>query len=145
LVLVQIVPEGVQAGQVPVEWYVAILREFDTLIADPAATSLDGMTSIDTDKRSLADYFSPEAIRLLERFCKTSNQSDHGSHPSDQEMWIAFLLHVHRTNAEEVHCDTFGACLSAAGWWPEDHIPMLAHEYDFAMRLLRQADRMAGT
>jgi hypothetical protein len=49
---------------------------------------LPGTTSIDTDRRSLEDYSSREAIGLLERFCKTSNQDAHGSHPSDQAKWI---------------------------------------------------------
>jgi hypothetical protein len=92
-------------------------------------------TSIDTVQRSLDDYFPAEAIRLLEWFCTTSNASDGGAHPSDQMKWIAFLMHVYRTKTE-VDCVTFGACLKAKGWWPEERIQTLADEYDFAMRLL---------
>ena len=72
---------------------------------------------------------------------------DRSSHPSDQRKWIAFLLCVYRTQTE-VDGDTFGACLKAKGWWPEEHIPALVDEYEFAMRLLGQAEgripRMAG-
>jgi hypothetical protein len=119
--------------------YVAILRDFDVLIAEPAAEELGGMTSIDTTQRSLEDYFPAEAVRLLKLFCTTSNKSDLGSHPSDQRKWIAFLLCVYFSRAE-VDCDTFGQCLHATGWWPEDHILTLVNEYELAMRLLEQAE-----
>jgi hypothetical protein len=85
----------------------------------------------------LKDYFPAEAIRLLKWFCTTSNHSDRSSHPSDQRKWIAFLQCVYRTQTE-VDGDTFGACLKAKGWWPEEHIPTLVDEYELAMRLLGQ-------
>jgi hypothetical protein len=50
-----------------------------------------------------------------------------------------FLLCVYRTQTE-VDGDTFGACLTAKGWWPEEHIPTLVDEYVLAMRLLEQYD-----
>ena len=139
LLVQAIVPDANTVSRIPIDQYVRILQEFDTLVAEPAAESLGGITSIGTSEHRLEDYFSSDAIRLLERFCKTSNAADRGSHLSDQKKWIAFLLHVHR-KVKDVHCDTFGACLSAKGWWPEDSISDLVHEYDFAMRLLRQAD-----
>ena len=138
--VVNIVPDAHTVDRISIDQYVGILREFDRLIAEPAADGLGGITSIETDKRSLEDYFSAEAIRLLERFCSTSNASDLGSHPSDQEKWMAFLVHVYRTNTD-VDCDTFGACLQAKEWWPEEDVPRLVGEYDFALRLLRQPDR----
>ncbi len=142
-VVQNIVPDADQpVNPIPVDQYVQILQDFDTIIAAPAAESLNGMTSMDTSKRTLEDYFSPDAIRLLERFSKTSNAADGGSHLSDQEKWMAFLLHVHRTG-QKVHCDTFGECLRVKGWWPDVHIPGLVHEFDFAMRLLHQADSQA--
>jgi hypothetical protein len=136
-IVVNIVPDA-DGVQISIDLYVRILREFDTLIAEPATDGLGGITSIDTDKRTLEDYFSAEAIRLLELFCKTSNAGDFGAHPSDQEKWMAFLIHVYRTNPE-VHCDIFGACLMAKKWWPVDHIPALVREFDSSMRLLRQS------
>jgi hypothetical protein len=90
-------------------------------------------------RRSLGDYFPAEAIRLLEWLCTTSNRSDRGSHPSDQRKWIAYLLCVHRTQTE-VDGHTFGALLKAKAWWPEEHIPPLVEEYEFAMRLLGQQE-----
>jgi hypothetical protein len=71
--------------------------------------------------------------------CTTFNHSDPGSHPSDQMKWIAFLLHVHRTQTE-VAGNTFGACSRDRGLWPEEDIPGLVDEYDFAMWLLGQAE-----
>ena len=123
-------------GRIPVDQYVLILNDFDGSIASPAAESLSGMTSIGTSKHTLHDHFSGEAIRLLELFCKTSN--GYGTHPSDQEKWYDFLLHVYR-NDEDVHCDVFGACLKASKMWPEDGISRLVHEYDFALNLLQRS------
>ena len=100
---------------------------------------MGGITSIDTARRSLEDYFPAEAVRLLKWFCTSSNHSDRGSHPSDQMKWISFLLCVYRTQTE-VDGDRFGALLKAKGWWPEEHIPTLVDEYVLAMRLLEQAD-----
>ena len=101
---------------------------------------MGGITSIDTARRSLEDYFPAEAVRLLKWFCTTSNRSDRGSHPSDQRKWIAFLLCVYRAQTE-VDGDTFDARLKAKGWWPEEHIPTLVEEYVLAMRLLEQFER----
>jgi hypothetical protein len=138
-----IVPDE-EGQQLTVKQYVRILRDFDASVAEPAADAVGGMTAIETDRRGLEDYFSPEAVRLLERFCKTSNVSDLGTHPNDQEMWMRFLLYVHRYSASRVNGDTFDACLKATGWWPEEYIDRLVHEYDFAMALLRQADGTSG-
>jgi hypothetical protein len=130
--------------RIPQDRYVMTLREFDEQIAEPAAESVGGMTAIDTDERSLEDYFSPRAIRLLHCFCKTSNVADRGAHASDQQKWMAFLLEVYRSTAEPVDCEVFGACLEATDWWPGEYIPALVLEYEFAMRLLRQAERTNG-
>lgn len=132
-----IVPDKM-GENIAIEQYVAVLQEFNASIAEPATEAVDGMTSIDTNKRTLEDYFSKESIELLRYFCETSN--GYGSHASDQRKWRAFLLHVHRNEKEKVHCDVFGRLLKATGWFPEDGIADLVHEYDFALELLEQAD-----
>jgi hypothetical protein len=83
---------------------------------------------LDAHERGLADYFSAESIELLELFCKTSNASTLGTHPSDQLKWMNFLLHVHRSRTN-VSPDTFGALLEAEGWWPKRGIPTLVDEW----------------
>lgn len=136
LVVRAIVPDAGTVSSIPHDQYLLILREFDEKIASPSVEKFDGMASIGTSTHTLEDYFSSKAITLLERFCTTSYGS--GSDLGDQEKWIAFLLEVFR-NGQYVHCDTFGACLEAKGWWQDDGIRDLVHEYDFAMRLLSQA------
>lgn len=138
LVVQSIVPDANTVSRIPVDQYVGILTEFDTLIAGPVADSLSGMTAVGTSKHTLQDYFSREAIRLLKEFCTTSN--GYGSHPAEQEKWRAFLIYAYR-NDDDVHCDTFGACLREAECWPEDGIPQLVREYDFAVQLLHQYDQ----
>ena len=54
-------------------------------------------------------------------------------------MGTRILLHVYRTRTD-VDGDTFGTCLKAKGWWPQEHIPTQADEYEFAIRLLGQAE-----
>jgi hypothetical protein len=132
-VVVNIVPDEVT--QIPHASYVRILHEFDSLIAEPAAESLGGITSVDVATEKLEDHFSAEEIRRLERFCRTSNASDGGSNLCDQKKWMDFLICVHRKETD-VRCDTFGECLKAIGWWPEQGIAKLVREYDFAIRLL---------
>lgn len=141
LVVRNIVPDANTVHEIARERYVAVLREFDEQIACPAAELLKGMTMIGTAKQTLEDHFSVEAVRLLERFCTSANAGDGGSHPGDQDKWIAFLQQIHREESS-VHCDTFGKCLLAKNWWPADAIPKLVREYDFATRLLRTYDRV---
>ncbi len=142
LVVHGIIPDAnTTASPIAIDQYVRILREFDERIAEPAANDLGGMTTIDTAMRTLDDYFSPEAVQLLERFCAACTPAS--SHPSDQKKWMAFLLCVHH-DSTDVHCDTFGACLKAKEWWPEDGVDDLVSEYDFAMQLLRYAAESDG-
>lgn len=139
-VVQNIVPDEGQTSQIPLEVYKAILTEFESRIAEPAAESVKGMTGIEYSKYRLEDHFSPKAVGLLRTFCETSNAGDLGSHPSDQKKWINFLLTSY-DEGKEIHCDIFGKCLKNANWWPEGGIPRLVREYDFAMRLLAQSGR----
>ncbi len=139
-IVVAIVPDEGQVHQIPIVQFKKILTNFESYIAEPAAEIVKGITSIDTSNYRLEDYFSPEAVSLLQHFCETSNQSDFGHHPSDQEKWMKFLLRAYDDNVD-VHCDIFGRCLYTAVCWPEQYIPRLVSEYDFAMRLLRQSGR----
>ena len=139
-IVVSIVPDEGQVTQIPINQYKNILTNFESEIAEPAAETIEGITSIDTSQYRLEDYFSRESVKLLQHFCETSNQGDLGTHLSDQEKWIAFLLQAY-DDGNEVHCDVFGECLKTAKWWPEEGISILVSEYDFAMRLLRQSSR----
>jgi len=133
-----IVPDEGQIRQIPLDVYKIILGEFESQIAEPATAAVEGMTAIELSLYRLEDYFSPDCVRLLEEFCTTSNGL--GSHPSDQEIWMRFLLAAF-DHGRDIHCDIFGKCLKTAEWWPEEHIPKLVHEYDFAMHLLQLAGR----
>lgn len=135
-----LIPDEGQVNPIPIEQYKSMLTSFDSNIAEPAAATVEGMTSVDISICRLEDYFSPEAVELLKYFCETSNQSDLGQHLDDQRKWMAFLLQAYDDN-NDVHCDIFGRCLQTAQWWPEEGIKYLVSEYDFAMRLLEQSGR----
>jgi hypothetical protein len=139
--MTNLIHEGPPSYQVSVDQYVRILRDFEERIAGPAAESVNGITSIETHKRTLEDYFGRQAIRLLRYFCKTSNASSRGSHPADEAKWRAFLLQVHRSGVD-VDSMVFAKCLKATGWWWKDDIPRLAAQYDFALPLLKQYDEL---
>jgi hypothetical protein len=143
LVVDAVVPDAESVDTIPLDRYVRILREFDSDIAGPLAESFGGMTSLETASCTPEDYFSPTAVRLLERFCTTSNAGDLGSHLSDQEKWMDFLLQAY-ADGGNVHCDVFGECVRAKGWWPEAGISRLVREFDFAMRLMAHRDRQVG-
>lgn len=142
-VVQNIVPDAGQISSIPLDIYKNILMEFDSQIADPAAESVSGMSSIRYSKYRLEDYFSPRAVTLLQAFCSTSNQGDLGTHPTDQRKWMNFLITAYE-DGKDIHCDVFGNCLRTAEWWPEWGIADLVREYDFAMRLLRQSGRPVG-
>jgi hypothetical protein len=135
-----IVPDEDEVHEISIGSYKKILTSFESEIACPAAEFVGGITSIGISQYRLEDYFSRRAVKLLQNFCETSNKGDLGTHLSDQEKWIAFLLQVY-DDGNEVHCDTFGNCLKTAKWWPNEGISTLVHEYDFAMRLLKQSGR----
>jgi hypothetical protein len=136
-----IVPdEGQEPNPISVEQCKSLLTEFEAKIAEPATDAVQGMAAIEISTFRLEDYFSPNAVELLRRFCLTSNQSDLGTHLSDQEKWIAFLLCAY-DDGNDVHCDIFGDCLRNAAWWPEIGVSRLVSQYDFAMRLLKQSRR----
>ena len=139
-----IVPDEGQPRRIPLDMYKYMLREFETQIAAPAAETVEGMTGVELSQYRLQDYFSPNTVGFLKTFCATSNQGDLGTHPSDQEKWICFLLAAY-DDGNNVHCDIFSNCLKTANWWPEDGIRRLVHEYDFAMRLLQQSSRSRNT
>jgi|SRR3972149_5754594 len=127
-------------GEIAHDEIVRMMQTFHDQIAEPAVNMVDGYCSMGTGTHTLEDYFSKEAIGLLDHFCKSSNAGDLGTHTLDQQKWIAFLLDHYRNKTEDVHCDIFGELLRAKKWWPEYGIPRLVREYDFAMRLLKQAD-----
>lgn len=122
------------------EEFNSLVKEFDQLIAAPAAKAIGGYTSLHADTCHLSDHFSNEATKLFKRFSQAANWSDGGAHPSDQEKWIDFLLRAY-DDGTDVHCDQFGNCVRKEQLWPDKHIPKLVSEYDFAMRLLKQAGR----
>jgi hypothetical protein len=77
-----IVPDEGEGHQIPLVKYKAMLSEFEAQIAGPAAAEVEGMASIEFGVYRLEDHFSPQAVKLLEAFCLSSNQGDLGTHPS---------------------------------------------------------------
>jgi hypothetical protein len=128
-------------AQIPWGNLPGMIQDFCTQIADPAANIVDGYCSVGTSTHTLEDYFSSESIALLQGFCTSSNAGDLGTHPRDQERWMAFVIHHYRNRTKRVAGDVFGELLRDKEWWPEYGIPRLVREFDFAMRLLEQAEQ----
>ncbi len=123
----------------PLDSCKAVLRDFDARIAEPAAKKFGGATELDYSEYELRRYFSPAEVALLESYCSSS-----GSHSSDQEEWVDFLLTVH-DSPKQVDCDVFRNCLRTSKWLDEERIQNLAHEYDFAARLLQRYNQSRKT
>jgi len=120
------------AKDLSIEVYERVLREFDEQVASPAVEACGGVSAQETSERRLEDYFSGSEIAALTRFLESPG---YGSHPSDQCFWIDFILEVHRRDTR-VHGDTLGRLIK--GRFPEDGIPRLVHDYDFALAVLRR-------
>lgn len=139
-VVVNIVPDEGQGGQISIEDYKSIITDFDSKVAEPAALVVGGMTAVEISVYRLEDYFSPRSVELLKQFCGAANHGDLGSHPSDQDRWMAFLVSAY-DERNDVHCDVFGACLKNERIWPEHGVRQLVREFDFSMRLLKHVGR----
>jgi hypothetical protein len=132
-----IVPQ--QTGQLTIGQYNAVVQDFATEVARPAAQKA-GFSVVTTGPRqTLEDWMSPETAKLLWSFPRCANKSTGAGHPSDNERWLAFLISSHRDQRD------VGAHLSRwlieAEHWPEEIARDLAIQYEQALSLLKKYDQ----
>lgn len=135
--LTNIVPRNV--GELRIEQYNAILQDFVTKVAEPAAQG--GAFAIETTAphQGLEDWMDADAVDSLRRFSGAANKSTGASHPSDEGRWYQFLIDAHGAT-KRASPDQLARWLIEVERWPEDTARELAISYEFALGLLERYD-----
>ncbi len=133
-----IVPRNV--GELGIAKYNAILRDFVTLIAEPAARSGSFEIELTSSKQTLEDWLDDEPAAALRRFSRLANKSTGAAHPMDRERWYAFLISAHRAS-KRLDSDQLARWLVEVDAWSVERAQELAIDYEFALGLLEQYDQ----
>lgn len=115
--------------------YNAILDDFATHVARPAASVAGYRLEVSGSTLQLEDELSAAAAQALRRFSALANHSTGASHPRDQERWFDFIILTHHENAR-LGASTLARWLSESEGWSEDRARELASEYERARSLL---------
>ncbi|NTZ84292.1 hypothetical protein FCJ61_15135 [Burkholderia metallica] len=133
-----IVPRSV--GQLSITKYNAILRDFVTKVAEPAAHAGGFEIELSSPHQSLDDWLDAEPAAALRRFSQLANKSTGAGHPMDRDRWYAFLIATHDAS-RRVDPDQLVRWLVEVEHWPVDTAHDLAIDYESALGLLRQYDQ----
>ena len=82
-------------SELGVRAYNAILNDFLTQLAEPAAREYGFTIDLKKAQQTLADWLDSESALALERFSVSANKLM--SHPLDLERWNSFLISIHRS------------------------------------------------
>lgn len=132
-----IVPRNV--GELTIDQYNAILQDFITKVAQPAAQG--GVFTIESTapNQGPQDWMDANAADSLRRFSGAANKSTGASHPLDERRWYQFLIDAHGA-AKRATPDQLARWLVEVEHWPEDTARELAINYEFALGLLERYD-----
>jgi len=132
-----IVPRNV--GELSIDQYNAILQDFITKVAQPAARG--GVFTIESTAplQGPQDWMDANAADSLRRFSGAANKSTGASHPLDERRWYQFLIDAHGA-AKRATPDQLARWLVEVEQWPEDTARELAISYEFALGLLERYD-----
>lgn len=133
-----IVPRNV--GDLGITRYNAILKDFVTLIAQPASVAGHFAIQQTSSRQTLDDWLDREPADALRRFSKLANKSTGAAHPMDQARWYAFLIATHRA-AKQPDSSQLMRWLGEVEGWSADNAQELAIDYEFALGLLKQYDK----
>lgn len=133
-----IVPRNV--GELGITKYNAILRDFVTRIAEPAALAGCFEVELSSPHQSLDNWLDAEPATALRRFSRLANKSTGSSHPLDRDRWYAFLIATHHAT-KRLDTDKLVRWLVEVEHWSEDTAHELAIDYEFALGLLEQYDQ----
>ena len=128
-----------ESGSIDVGQYNAVLDDFMTSAAGPAALELSATVEVSADHYDLRTEFGKEIADRLVRFSALANKSTGSSHPSDRDRWYEFLVAAHQARRDATSfAGMVGDWLELDGWSSE-----VAHdlviEFEFAMGLLDRA------
>jgi hypothetical protein len=133
-----ITPTGDGAGTLDMQQCNALLAEWQTH-ADAAVEGKDLVVERWSSETHIRRWLSPEADGLLRSFSSSANRSTGSGHPSDEKVWLAFILQAHRDNSTLVG-QTLEQFLVDEENWDGEMAHRLARQYDWARRVLMYAD-----
>jgi len=123
--------------------YNALLQDFLTRIAGPAAAECGFRVTTTAAQQSLDDWLPKHLADDLRRFSLAANKSTGSAHPYDRQRWFTFLIDMHKANTK-LGTDRLMRWLIEVEGWPEDKAIELVVEYEFAFALLEQYDEYLG-
>jgi hypothetical protein len=117
--------------------YNAILVDFATCVARPAADEAGFCVKVSSGVMRLEDEIPANVSEALRRFSAIANRSTGAAHPRDQERWFDFIILAHREGAR-LDASTLARWLSESEGWPGDRARELAGDYENARSLLER-------
>lgn len=133
-----IVPRNV--GELGIANYNAILRDFVTRVAEPAARAGGFVIKLTSPNQTLEDWLDTKPATALRRFSRLANKSTGATHPMDRDRWYAFLMATHRAS-KRLDSDQLARWLVEVDGWSADRAQELAIDYEFALGLLEKYDQ----
>ncbi|RDD92965.1 hypothetical protein DTW89_10785 [Acidovorax sp. BoFeN1] len=122
--------------------YNAILEDFASQIARPAAMDAGCSVVMSSSTLQLENVVPPAVAEALRRFSVLANKSTGASHPMDRDRWFDFILLAHRENAQ-LDASVLARWLSESEGWLEDCARDLAGEYERSRSLLTRYEASA--
>lgn len=126
-------------GELGITKYNAILRDFVTRIAGPAAAVGGFELDLSSPRQSLDDWLDPDSAAALKQFSRLANKSSGAADPRDRDRWYHFLIATHHAS-KRLGTDQLVRWLVEVENWPEGNAHELATDYEFALGLLEQYD-----
>ena len=129
-----IVPK--ELGELSEDQYNAILEEFSTRFIEHAAKELDIQIITTPDERSIDNAMSPEMSQLLKQFSAAANKASGGTHTSDEQRFLDFIVQAHHERSLLEETELTGLLLDDG--WSDSHAQELSSKYRFGRDLLRR-------
>jgi hypothetical protein len=130
----------IETSKLSYSQYNAVLQDFVSRIAKPAAERAKFDVRLTSSQQSLVDWVSPEAATALRMFSAAANKSTGSSHPMDRDRWFKFIIAAHQS-VGKLDASRLARWLHEADGWDDDSAHELAIEYEFGLALLDEYDR----
>ena len=129
----------IEDGQLDPGEYNAVLQDFMTRIAVPAAREAGFVVEMTASRQSLEDWLTPRSAMALRAFTVHANKGMGSAHPRDRERWFRFLMLVHADKCP-LGTEQLSRWLTEIGGWNTDMAHELVVEYGFGLALLDEYD-----
>ena len=134
LSVANIVPREV--GQLSINEYNLILKEFHDRFVLPVSRELELDLDITDDQQTIEDWISSDSAGALRQFSATANKSTGSAHPSDQKRWFDFVIAIVE-NHDNLDSESLFRFLTEEDNWPENIADKLCIEFEKEIALLR--------